>query len=90
LKAPVPNVPAPKPIRGTTVSGPTFIWYAASVAEPPLPESEALAAIDAVKVYVFAVGTDTIWCSAFSIAAVITPPKEAALLKVTKSPITAP
>ena len=60
------------------------------MADPPLPESEEFAATEDVNVYVFTSVIDAIWCSALSISAVIAPPRETALLKVTKSPNKAP
>ena len=38
-----PQVPTPYPVDCTYTSKPVLIWYTASVAEPPFPESLALA-----------------------------------------------
>ncbi len=52
--------------------------------------SELLAVADTVIVYVLPLVISVIWCSAFSMVAVILPPNEAAPLKVTKSLTDAP
>ena len=87
-QVPSPHPPAPHPLTVVWMASPVLIWYAPTTPEP-LPVSDALAVAVAVNVYVLLLVT-VIWYSWFKTAAVIFPPRDTALLKVTKSPVIAP